>query len=320
MRYTFVGLLACLLFWGCTQKENKAINTNNNNSETISQPTTTPEAKLLSQNKKGTTPTGYRYVHHFSYDGPKPALGDEVRYHEIVFNNDSLIKSSHYGFEPIRAIIPTKDKIADPPPPNYDAVMMMSPGDSMTIWHDVGDEVSLPKWLEKGDQLRYELTMISIRPRAAIEAGIEAVKAREQTVGDSLRQKILDFKNGKLADQLTATESGLQYIIHDPGKGEQVKKGNFLKVHYMGCLQESGASFNNTYGPARPFPFQVGRGRVIKGWDEGLLQLKKGGKMTLFIPYQLGYGEAGRPGEDGGIAYIPERADLAFYVELLDIR
>ncbi len=271
---------------------------------------------------EGVTDSGYTYTHHRQNDGPKPQEGDQVRYHEIIFLNDSLVKSSHYGFEPINAIIPPRDEVATPPPASFEAILMMAPGDSLTIIQDLAKfkVESLPKWLKEGDVLRYELLMLSLRPKSEVEKEINAVKAREKTVGDSLRMRLEMYKKGELNDEITTADNGLKYIIHEMGVGDTIAKGKFLQVHYYGALMEDGAEFDNTFKKARPFPFQVGRGRVIQGWDEGMLNVKKGGKITLFIPYQLAYGEAGKPARDTSRQGIPERSDIAFYVEVLDVR
>jgi FKBP-type peptidyl-prolyl cis-trans isomerase FkpA len=310
--FVLTVLLFCL---SCKQDNSK----DNNTATTIPGSGKVP---AFSNGEEGRTLSGYRFKFHISTNGVKPEIGDEVRYHEIIFKNDSLVNSTYYRFEPMLAIIPPLTEVPNPPPPNYEAILLMSPGDSLTVWHDLDTipKDKLPKWLTNSDKLRYEIRMLSHQPKSAIEAGIEKTKNRLTSVGDSLRMAIVAFKEGKLKNQLTKTESGLHYIIHDPGKGDALVEGKYLQVHYMGMLQSNGVSFNNTFANAKPFALQIGRGRVIKGWDEALLKLKKGGKMTLFVPYQMGYGEAGRPGKDGEAAYIPERADLVFYVEILDVR
>lgn len=88
-------------------------------------------------------------------------------------------------------------------------------------------------------------------------------------------------------------------------------------MHYTGWLSEAGApgaKFDSSVDRGRPFSFTLGVGQVIKGWDEGVATMKKGGKRTLHIPSALGYGSRGA----GGV--IPPGADLIFEVELLDFR
>ncbi len=104
--------------------------------------------------------------------------------------------------------------------------------------------------------------------------------------------------------------SGLMYILRLPGKGTTPTKGSRLTVNYEGRLL-SGAKFDSSYDRGHPLKFTLGVGEVIKGWDEAFLQMHKGEKRTLIVPYWLGYGEAPR-------GQIPARATLVFDVELVD--
>ena len=96
------------------------------------------------------------------------------------------------------------------------------------------------------------------------------------------------------------------------GTGAEAKDGSAVKVHYTGKLK-NGTEFDSSVGKA-PFDVTVGKGQVIKGWDKGLVGMKVGGKRTLIIPSDLGYGEAGSPPK------IPPRATLVFDIELLEVK
>jgi FKBP-type peptidyl-prolyl cis-trans isomerase len=109
------------------------------------------------------------------------------------------------------------------------------------------------------------------------------------------------------------TDSGLKYIDEKLGEGDFPQKGDILVVHYTGTL-EDGTVFDSSIKRNQPIEFPVGKGRVIKGWDEGLLSMKVGGKRKLIIPSELGYGARGA----GGV--IPPNATLFFDVELLEIK
>jgi peptidylprolyl isomerase len=117
--------------------------------------------------------------------------------------------------------------------------------------------------------------------------------------------------------KMTKTESGLQYRDIKEGTGEKPKKGQTCVMHYTGWLWENGAKgkkFDSSVDRGEPFDFPIGTGRVIKGWDEGVLSMKVGGKRELLIPPNLGYGSRGA----GRV--IPPNATLLFEVELLKIQ
>ena len=107
------------------------------------------------------------------------------------------------------------------------------------------------------------------------------------------------------------TDSGLQYWDIRVGTGETAKNGDHVKVHYTGWLT-SGKKFDSSVGGA-PFDFTIGKGDVIKGWDEGVTGMKVGGKRQLKIPPALAYGEKGYPG------VIPANATLIFDIRLVAI-
>lgn len=113
------------------------------------------------------------------------------------------------------------------------------------------------------------------------------------------------------------TSSGLQVIDTVVGTGASPKTGETCVMHYTGYLYENGQKgkkFDSSVDRGQPFEFPIGRGRVIKGWDEGISTMKVGGKRTLIIPPELGYGARGFPGA------IPPNATLMFDVELLSVK
>jgi len=113
--------------------------------------------------------------------------------------------------------------------------------------------------------------------------------------------------------QEVVTPTGLKYVDHVIGTGASPKKGQQVSVHYTGRLTD-GKTFDSSVDRGQPFQFQIGVGQVIRGWDEGITTMKVGGKRTLTIPPDLGYGAAGFPGA------IPPNATLIFDVELLGVR
>ncbi len=117
--------------------------------------------------------------------------------------------------------------------------------------------------------------------------------------------------------QTMTTASGLQITDTKVGSGATPKTGQTCVMHYTGWLYNNGvkgAKFDSSLDRGEPFEFQIGMGQVIKGWDEGVASMKVGGKRTLIIPPQLGYGARGA----GGV--IPPNATLIFDVELLGVK
>jgi peptidylprolyl isomerase len=114
--------------------------------------------------------------------------------------------------------------------------------------------------------------------------------------------------------KVVTTESGLKYVDLKVGKGPSPKVGQEVTVHYVGTLT-NGKKFDSSRDHGMPFTFPIGQGAVIKGWDEGVLTMKVGGKRKLIVPPALGYGQGGTP--DGT---IPPNATLNFEVELLSFK
>lgn len=111
---------------------------------------------------------------------------------------------------------------------------------------------------------------------------------------------------------LCMTHQELQITDIVLGTGKETVRGALLIVQYEGLLDD-GTKFDSSYDKGKPFQFVFGTGRVIKGWDLGLIGMKVGGKRKLFVPSHLAYGER----EIGSI--IPPYSNLSFTIELLDV-
>lgn len=155
---------------------------------------------------------------------------------------------------------------------------------------------------KKGDRVLGQVRYTQVWVRRA--------PGRWQTVswqGTAFRPNLADVKG------TVTTPSGLKYFDHVVGTGESPRQGQQVIVHYTGTL-EDGTKFDSSHDRGQPFQFNIGTGQVIRGWDEGLMTMKVGGKRRLIIPPDLGYGSRGA----GGV--IPPNATLIFEVELLGIK
>jgi peptidylprolyl isomerase len=123
--------------------------------------------------------------------------------------------------------------------------------------------------------------------------------------------------NGVTTMAMKMTGTGLQYEDTKPGEGATAAPGKTCVMHYTGWLWVDGAKgtkFDSSLDRGQPFSFGLGKGQVIKGWDEGVAGMKTGGSRTLLIPPDLGYGPRGA----GGV--IPPNATLLFEVQLLELK
>ena len=98
------------------------------------------------------------------------------------------------------------------------------------------------------------------------------------------------------------------------GKGRAAKKGDRLEMQYVGVLYDGGTEFDASWNGGEPFRFILGKGDVIKGWDQGIVGMRKGGRRKLIVPPKLAYGPEGQP------PTIPPNATLVFVVDLVKFK
>lgn len=139
---------------------------------------------------------------------------------------------------------------------------------------------------------------------------MEAIKAWDKASFEQMVEKGKDIALEK--EGYNTLPSGLGIKVMKEGTGPQAAKGQTVEVHYRGVL-EDGTEFDNSFKRGNGISFPLGAGRVIKGWDEGIAQLKVGSAAWLKIPADLGYGER-------GVGPIPANATLYFYVVLVDAK
>jgi len=145
--------------------------------------------------------------------------------------------------------------------------------------------------------------------------GCGGEKAEEEpavTEEQPVAEKPADVGITQADGDTVTTESGLKYVDIKVGDGAMPEEGKTCVMHYTGWLTD-GSKFDSSRDRGQPFPFPLGMGRVIKGWDEGVASMKVGGHRMLIIPPELGYGAR-------QMGPIPANSTLIFDVELLQIQ
>ena len=280
----------------------------------------TPKEKLYTVKKKNKTASNYPYEIFKKTGNITAQPGDRIRYREYRYINNELEKETPMD-KPLQATLPARSTVPNPPPGNYEALLLGGIGDSLHLDQLLLGVKRLPKNLKETDTINYRIQIVDVFTPGEFEIEkiiqtanahqlIKETIARKAAIEKATLANIEQFKNGDLEDDLIYTHSGLKYILHEKGKGRKASPLENVTVHYMGFLPD-GKIFDSTFDDGNSFQFQLGAEKVIKGWDEGISKLTIGSKATFFVPYQLAYGRAGWYGK------IPRRADLVFYIELL---
>lgn len=147
--------------------------------------------------------------------------------------------------------------------------------------------------------------------QAAFESAQADIDGAKKKDGDDEQKKTIKMIKQKWP-KAHHSHTGMYWVVTKEGKGDKPKPGSKIKAHYTGRLLANNKKFDSSYDRGKPLEFEVGIGRVIKGWDQALVNMKRGEKRTLIIPPHLAYGDQGA----GGV--IPPNAWLVFDVELVD--
>ncbi len=176
-----------------------------------------------------------------------------------------------------------------------------------------GKENMLPPWLKKGKKVTLNISLISLKSKADFEKENKEKAAKLAQDDDKTLQDYFTKNNLKP----TKTATGLYYIMSNPGSGPAMEKGQNVTMKYKGKLLDGtvfDTNMDSSFHHAEPFTFPVGVGRVIPGWDEGVMLLKKGAKASFYIPSGMAYGvNSPNPA-------IPANSILAFDVEVTDVK
>jgi len=177
-----------------------------------------------------------------------------------------------------------------------------------------------------GVDMDYSIILQAIRDqldttRQALMNDSEFMVAMQELMAELQRVrnlKNLEIQNAfleknKSEDDVISTASGLQYIVLAEGSGKNAKEGDTVTVHYTGTLLD-GLKFDSSVDKKQPLSVVLSEGQLIQGWIEMLRLMKKGTKVKVWIPSNLGYGEMGQP------PFIAGNSLLIFDMELLDIK
>ncbi len=178
----------------------------------------------------------------------------------------------------------------------------------LTEGQDVVDAIAQDDKIIEIDIIRKGEKAKKFDSKAIFDKELEKLEKQAAEKAKKAKEAIDALKKGA-----KVTSSGLAYKIIKKGTGAKAEAGKTVSVHYTGKLS-NGTKFDSSYDRNQPIEFELGRGRVIKGWDEGISLLNVGSKATFIIPPDLGYGARGA----GGV--IPPNATLIFDVELVEVK
>jgi FKBP-type peptidyl-prolyl cis-trans isomerase len=162
--------------------------------------------------------------------------------------------------------------------------------------------------------LIYEVEIVDVQSKAEYDKEQAEMKKKEAQKTDEAKKQETTLREKYLKEHnitVKPTASGLYYIEKAKGTGPQAVPGKNVKVHYTGTLLD-GTKFDSSRDKNQPLEFTIGKGQMIKGFDEGFQLMKKGGKATFIVPSSLGYG-------DRNMGNIPPYSTLVFDVELVDV-
>lgn len=241
----------------------------------------------------------------------KPQQGDHVEVNINVHDGDSVMYDSKRSNNntPVVMTIGTSKYKGD----LIDCMKRMVAGER-TIFRLAVSELkkagtAFPVWVKDEDNIEYDITLVSVRS-AEEERKLQAENMEKQkSIDDNLL--IEYFRKNNI--NATKTTSGLYYQVTSPGNGETITKGNIVSVNYTGRFLD-GRKFDSNTDPefkhVQPYSLEIGAGKVIKGWEEGLQLLKEGARATLYIPSSLAYGAMERRG-------VPANSILTFDIEVI---
>lgn len=315
--FYFLGLMLASVTLGCEGCQKPKPET-----ETTTETATATPAKSINPDEK-TSLNGFKYVHHIRNEGPKPQAGEYAYYNiEIYGVIDSFSQFSFLEGSPQYNKTMPVEQTKGFTNPTVDVLYLMSIGDSISVKMPIELVTELQKGWEGFDYLVLGIKLTDIvTPAEHNKNQIEKFNKRKQKlieaqarIGElnaSWQKTLSDYKAGNLKNRLKETKSGLKYLIVEEGKGNSLRNGSPVNFFYSGLLMD-GTVFENTFNTGMGSSIQVGYGQSLPAWDDAMPYLKYGTSAYLFVPHQLAYGE------QGVAPKIPRKAEVMFYVELME--
>ncbi len=263
--------------------------------------------------------SGIQYKFHKTVkNAAKPVAGDLLTLSMVYRTSaDSLVFDSRRNGYEFTYTLANSSFTAD----FNHALLMMGKGDSASFilkadsfYLKTLGMKKLPSFVKKTTNLNFHVKLLAIKAaNDVLQEQVNYMKDRtskndvsKKTEKDSISKYL---ERNKITEK--PTQSGLYFISLQEGNGIQPKVGNKVKVNYKGMFT-NGKTFDSSYDAGAPFEFKTGAKQVIRGFEEGILMMKKGGKAKLIIPSSIGYGE-------NSAGEIPPFTTLIFEIELLDI-
>ena len=281
------------------------------------------QSKTKTQQKFTTLPNGVKFLSIQEAKSDKRVLAAEGDQLKVYFewyrrrnDKDSLIMSSNKAPEKFITVGLSTPKYKGDLMEGLarlaegDSAQFILPADSF-MYKTAGAQV-LPDFIRSGDEILFCVRLLDLISKAEFEEiqRVEMQKQKEEMSAKSAAEKANRdeyLTKNNIAQQ--PTSSGLIVVMQQEGSGPKPQAGQKVTVHYTGYLT-NGNKFDSSVDRGQPFSFTLGKGQVIKGWDEGIAMLSPGAKAKLIIPSSIGYG--GR-----GMGSIPAFSTLIFDVELI---
>ena len=261
------------------------------------------------------TENGLKYqFHEHNEEARQGKMGEIMTFHLVLKNSeDSTLRNTYEENMPVKLVLqepPFKGSFEE-------GLAMLHKGDSATFYVSADTLFAkmmqpIPPMVKKGSDLSFTVKVLDIQTSEEYQKKQGELSAAQKGIDAKTIDKYIADNN--LGDKIQRTDSGLAYVVQDPGSGGTPKPGDVVKVNYTGKLLDGtifDSNINNPQTGGQPIDFQVGVGQVIPGWEEGIMSMKKGEKRMMIIPSGLAYGIEGNQG-------IPPNSVLLFDVELVD--